>query len=251
MITFYSDNLVESATLTASTENALFPVENIQDDRRTKVFRSTANSDNVVLDFGSAKDIDSILVTSNPVSGFGFTTITIEANSSNSWGAPPFSQAITVNTQYGIGLYELATPISYRYVRVVMTSGGSYCELSNLFIGEKITPSRGLNYGWTNKNDDLVQTKENRFGQKFSDIIGRQRIISGTIQNLTDANIDLIRAVVDAKGKHRPFFVKVGCQEAMSDPYRFIAMVYFSTIPNESNRFYKNWGLTLQFEEAK
>jgi hypothetical protein len=220
MIKFWANNLVDQATLTASTENAQFPVENIQDPRRTKVFRSTSNSDNIVLDFGETSEFDSVLIVENPLNGFGISTITIQANTTNSWSSPPFSQAVTFSSEHGVGIAEFSTQ-QYRFARIVMTSTLGYCELPNIFIGMAIQPSRGVNLGWTYKDEDLSITKKNRYGQKFSDIIARQRIFSGVINNLDKDDMDDIFEIYDAKGEVNPFFVQIGCDETINDIRRF------------------------------
>jgi hypothetical protein len=251
MITFYSNNLVDQATLITNSENALFPLNNVKDSRRTKVFRSNQNNTSIVFDLMETSEIDSFLIASNPLLGFGVSTITIEANATDEWTSPAYSTTLEFSTKHGIGLKELATSINYRFVRFVLTSTLGYCEIANVFIGKKITPSRGINYNWTFRDEDLSSVKENRYGQKFSDIIGRQRIFNGLIQNLDDENLELLLGISDIKGKVKPFFVKIGCQEAMADPNRFIAMVYFSSIPTNTNRHYKNWGFPVALEEAK
>lgn len=251
MITFYADNLVDQATITASSENALFPLTNITDPRRTKVFRSAANTTTIVFDALETSEIDTIIVVDHPNIGFGFSTMLVEINGTDEWSSPAYSSAMTLSVRHGVGILEIPTVQNYRFVRITLTSVLGYCELSKIFIGKKILTDRGISYGWTNKDDDLSIIKENRFGQKFVDIIGRQKIFSGSIKNLDDDNIDMIRNVTDTKGKTKPFFVKIGCTDAMSDPLRFVAMVFFTNIPNETNRFYKNWGMSLQFEEAK
>jgi hypothetical protein len=251
MITFYANNLVDQSTLTASSENLLFPLNNVKDQRRTKVFRSNSNSTTVVFDTMETSEMDSFIVVAHTKLGFGISTLTIEANATDDWSSPPFTTTVTLNTKHGIGITELATPINYRFVRFVMTSTLGYCELSKVFIGKKTVPSRGLNYNWTFKNADISSVKENRYGQKFSDIIGTQRIFSGLIQNLDDVNLELLLGITDIKGLVNPFFVKIGCQEAMADPYRFISMVFFSSVPTNTNRHYKNWGFTVALEEAQ
>lgn len=250
MIAFWSSNLVDQAVLSASNSNALFPLSNITDQRRTKVWRSTSNSDEIVLDLVETSDFDSFIAVSNPIDGFGVSTITIEANHVNSWGAPPFSQSCTFSAKYGIGLTEF-TEQSYRFVRIVMTSTLGYCELSKVFLGSKIEASRGVNQSWTYKDDDLSIIKENRYGQKFIDKIGRQRQFSGAMSNLTKDDMDLIFEIYDAKGKSNPFFIQIGCEDGINDINRFTSMVYFSTIPTITNRFFNNYGLSLQMEEAR
>lgn len=251
MITFYYDNLIDQATLTASSENALFPVKNIKDPRRTKVFRSNSNQTSVVFDFMETSQFDSFLITDNWVHGFGISTILIEANGTDEWSSPPFSTTMTFSTKHHIGIKELEEVQSYRFVRMTFNSTLDYCELANLFIGMKMKPSRGLNRSWTFKDDDLSTVKENRYTQKFVDINGRQRIFAGQINNLDNANIEKIRDITDIKGKVKPLFVKIGCAETMGDIDRYTAMVYFSSIPSNTNRFYQNWGLPINLEEAK
>lgn len=251
MITFFSNNLADQANLTASSVNALFPLGNIKDPRRTKVFRSNSNDTSIVFDLMETSEFDSFLIVSNPKTGFGVSTITIEANATDEWSSPAFSTTLTFSTKHGVGINELETAINYRFVRFVLTSTLGYCEIANVFIGKKTKANRGLNYNWTYRDDDLSTVKENRYGQKFSDIIGRQKIFQGLIQNLDDENLELLLDISDRKGKVKPFFVKIGCQEAMSDPFRFIAMVFFSSLPTNTNRHYKNWGYPIALEEAK
>jgi hypothetical protein len=251
MITLYAHNLVDQANITASTENLLFPASNIKDHRRTKVFRSTQNDTSLVFDLLETSEIDSFAIVSNPKTGFGVSTITIEANATDEWSSPAFSTTMTFSTKHGIGIKELTSSINYRFVRFVFTSTLGYSEVANLFIGKKTVPSRGINYNWTFRDDDLSIVKENRYGQKFVDRIGRQRLFSGMIQNLDEENIEILRNICDVKGKIKPFFIKIGCQEAMEEPERFMAMVFFSNIPTNTNRHYSNWGFPIQLEEAK
>lgn len=250
MIKFYSSNLVDQSTVTASTENAFFPVQNIQDSRRTKVFRSTTNSDSVVFDFQEASEFDSIIIVDNPSSGFGISTITLEANATNTWGAPAFSQSVTYSTEYGIGIVEF-TAQTYRFARLVLTSTLGYCELSKVFIGKKIETSRGINQGWTYRDSDLSTITENRYGQKFVDLRERQRVFNGSMSNLDQGDMDLIFEIYDDKGISKPFYIQIGCADGISDIRRFTSMVYLTSIPTITNRFFNNYALSLSMEEAK
>lgn len=251
VITFYSDNLVDQANITADSENLQFPLINIKDQRRTKVFRSTENNSSVVFDLMETSTIDSFLIVSNPNDGFGVSTVTIEANATNEWSSPAFTTTLPFSIKHGIGLRELDTAINFRFVRFVLTSSLGYCELSNVFIGKKTKPGRGLNYGWSFKDEDLSEVKLNRYDQQFADLIGRQRIFNGIIQNLDDVNLELLFSVTDKKGKVKPLFVKIGCADSYVDPYRFIAMVFFQSIPTNTQRFYKNFGFPVALKEAR
>jgi hypothetical protein len=130
---FLSVNKILTATLTPNTENAQFPVENIQDPRTTKVFRTTGTSLALVIDFGSAMAIDTIAFKASKTGSIGWTgNLTLEMNATDSWGAPSFTTAITPDLDFNIG-YKTFSTQTYRYARLTAT-GSSYVELSNIFL---------------------------------------------------------------------------------------------------------------------
>src|SRR4030066_372606 len=133
----YDINLVEQSTITASTENALFPVSNLKDYRKSKVFRSTTASDNLILDFQETSEINGIFVLPNKRDGFGVSSITLEFNHSSSFTSPAYSISVPLSATLGIG-HVTFTSIFYRFCRVVMISTLDYCELSTLFIGKEL-----------------------------------------------------------------------------------------------------------------
>ena len=80
----YNVNLLDQATLTPSTENALFPATNLQDYRRSKVYRSTLNSDNIVIDFQESSEVNAIFIVGSKRDGLGVSTVTVEFNACRS-----------------------------------------------------------------------------------------------------------------------------------------------------------------------
>jgi len=251
-IKFYSYNLLDRAALTPSTENALFPAENVQDFRRTKCFRSTTNSDNLIIDFGETSDVDSVFLVNNSVSGWGLSTVGIEMNATANFTTPAYSNTLTFSEAHGVGYTEFASTQNYRFMRLVLTSSLGYCELSNLFVGKMISLSgdRSINYGWSYQSKDNSRNTENRYGQKFSDVVNRQRVINFTISNLDKDHLDQIFEIYDDKGVTKPFFLRIGCDEMINEKRRFSGMVYFNSIPTITNRFFNNYTLSMQLEEA-
>jgi hypothetical protein len=248
-IKFYSLNLVDQATITASSENAQFPVSNIKDFRRTKVFRSTSNSDNIVFDFNETSQIDSVLMADNPRDGFGFSTVTLELNGTDAWGSPAFSTPLNFSTQFGLGLNSFNLQ-SYRFARLVMTSAIGYCESPKLFIGKELGFARSPQFGWSFQDTDLSRVTENRYGQKFVDIIQRRKRINISFNLLTKDDLDLIFEIYDTKGLTKPFWVSIGCDNMINDVERFSGMVYFDSIPTITNNFFNRYSLSMSLEEA-
>lgn len=246
----YSNNLVDQSTLTASTENANFPVENIQDYRRSKVFRSTTNSDNIVFDFGETSEVNTVFLISDKRNGFGFSTVTLEFNGTNSWGAPAATESVTFSTEFGVGFKEFTTTHSYRFCRMVITSTLGYCEVANIFLGKKNDITRSIDFGWSYRDSELVNQKTNRYGQIFSDIISRQKIINCSMKYLSKDYLDELFLAYDFCGESRPLFIKLGCDEMINDYRRFSGMVFFQDVPAITNQYFNKYNLSMVFREA-
>lgn len=251
MISFYSSNLIDQSVVTASTENELFPASNLIDPRRTKVFRTNSNSDSIVFDFGETSEVNSILLVDSPRDGFGVTSVTLEMNGTNTWGAPAFTTTVPLNAIHGLGFKEFALQ-SYRFARLVMTSTLGYCELSKVFIGKEITfaNNMGIELGWTYQDKDLSTFRENRYGQKFIDVVSRQKQISFSIRSMDKTEIDQVLEIYDEKSTIKPFFVRIGNDEMINDPDRFAGMFYLNTVPQITNKSFGLYDISMNLEEA-
>jgi hypothetical protein len=253
-ISFLANNLVDSATLTASTENAQFPVSNLKNDFRTKVFRSTSNSDNIVIDLGAAAAADSFGIVDNWRDGFGVTAITLEGNSADSWGAPAFTTTIALDTTFGVGVKTFAEQ-SYRYWRIVATSTLGYCELANVFLGKANTiTTNGPSYNWSYRNKDIKSQQETRYGQKFIDNIGQRKELSNfKFEVLNQTELQVLFDVFDNRRTVSPLFLKIGdgTNVILPDEDRVNGMYYFDREPSFSNTTAGFYSVTLNFEEAK
>ena len=252
---FLSSNLMEGASLTASTANAQYPVSNLTDPRRTKTYRSTSNSDNIVIDLGTAESIDHFAVVDNWQNGFGVTAITIEANGTDSWGAPAFSTTVTLDTTFGVGIKAFSSAQSYRFWRIVLTSTLGYCELSNIFLGAatQIT-TNGVNYNWSYTNRDLSRQSTNRYGQKFIDDIGTQKELNNLQFQVMDKDeIDKIHEVFDLNRTVKPFFVYMDLESdnLYNNDDRFNGFYYFKDSPEFTNINSGYYNTTLAMIEAR
>ena len=118
---FFSSNLIDQSTITPSSENLNFPVSNLKDPRRTKVYRSTSNSTSVVFDFQETSEIDSIFIVDEPRNGFGISTITIQFNATSDFSSPAHSETVDFSIAHGVG-YKIFTQQNYRFARLVLTS---------------------------------------------------------------------------------------------------------------------------------
>ena len=117
-------------TLAVGTEKGDdYVVENLGDEDPSSVLWANETTIRVTGDLGSAKELRAIfLVNHNFAPG---TTVLFQANSSNSWGAPPLSIAIPILADLGdfacnafvdlINTIALAASRTYRWISIVNT----------------------------------------------------------------------------------------------------------------------------------
>lgn len=252
---FLSSNLIEGATITPSTENAQYPASNLLDHRRTKTFRSTSNSDNIVIDLGGAESIDHFAIVDNWQNGFGITAITIEANGTDVWTSPAFTTTVTLDTTFGVGIKAFTSAQSYRFWRIVLTSTLGYCEIANMFLGAASTiATNGVGYNWNYVNRDLSRIQSNRYGQKFIDDIGSQKELNNLQFQVMDKDeVDVIYAVYDNNRLVKPFFVYMDLESdsLFNNDDRFNGFYYFKNSPSFTNINSGYYNTSLNLIEAK
>lgn len=248
-ILFYTGNLVNEAIITPSSENILFPVSNLSDPRRTKVFRSNTGLDSLVLDFQETSEIDSMFIVDEPRNGFGVSTIGLALNATSNFTTPAYTDTLTFSTKHGVG-FKSFTQQDYRFAKLTLTSGLGYCELSKIFIGKALDIGRGPNFNWTYQDKDISQTKENRYGQRFVDVITRQKQFNISFSLLNKDQLDQIFELYDAHSTSKPFFVSIGCSTMINDVNRFAGMVYLNAIPAITNTSFGRYSLSMTLEEA-
>lgn len=244
----YSENLIDQATIVASTENAQFPASNLQDYRRSKVYRSTTNSDSIVLDFQESSLVDGIFLVANKRDGFGLSTVTVEFNGTDSWGSPAYSVSVPFSTILGIGHVTFAQ-ISYRFARIVMTSTLGYCELSKIFIGSELGMTASINFGWTIKDEELSLKSKNRYGQIFTDVILRQKALGFAFKNIQKEDLELLNTMLDRVGETKPFYIAIGDNTMVSDYRRFSGPVILEDVPVITNSNFNRYNLSMSVKE--
>ena len=252
MIKFYFNNLLEDASLDPTTENAQFPASNTQDSRRTKVYRSTSNEDDLILDIGANEEMDSFFIVDNPQDGFGVNALTVEANTTSSFATPLLSEEITLNNKYGQGFLKF-DQVSARFIKLEMTSTLGYCELSNFFIGKELEliDGKSINFGWTHQERELINKSFNRSGQQFSDLIGTQRAFNVSFTNLTKDQLEQLDEIYDFCGTFKPFFVRIGCPDITNSMERFSGMVFLQSKPVKTNSFFNRYQLSMELVEVR
>lgn len=136
-------NLVATATLTSSTEHATYTDANLASPQRPFLpWRSTAITESwVKADFTTAQQLDLVAIVAANVG-----TVRVEANSTDAWTAPPYSQTVYVSPNPWTGRYQrvVSPGVAYRYLRILIPAqtpvdGAAYFSLGGLWAGAALT----------------------------------------------------------------------------------------------------------------
>lgn len=148
-----------STTVTVNTAVTTMPGTHILNDNRNKVWRTTGTIGTAVIDLGAAGTVNAIGLISSNMGTAG--TITVQAHTSDSWGAPAFTPTVMTpydNSYTGVLLFYF-TSSTYRYWRVILDNPEqSYVELGGLWLGTYVAFERNFKYGWELTENDLSTT---------------------------------------------------------------------------------------------
>jgi hypothetical protein len=247
---YYIYNQIKKANLYPSTENNLFPVENIKDDRRTKVFRTTEDSGDLVFDFGEAIEIDSFVIVDAKHREFNLSSLVFEVNNSNAWGSPQFSGVVSIDYEYGFAKIDIASPVSARYARIVFESNDEFCEIGKVFIGKRTEFSLDPTYPIASGSNNLSRISRNRLGQKFIDEIATQRQLSIDYQTMRKDEVEDLFLFYDYCSTTVPFFLSIDCENIAENSNRLSGYYYLSSLGDFEFVVGNYWNASFDLEEA-
>jgi len=217
-ILFLYNNLLDVATLTASSAATGFPAANLQNPFRGKVWRTagaTAGTANLVIDHATAKAVTVVaLIGYNWTSAPG--TLKFQANATDSWGTPSFDQDLTfaanptANGNHGIIIKTFASQ-SYRYNRLnVVYSPGAVdtdWDLGRIFVGSYFAPTRNYSREHDVGIIDPSYVSRTIGGQDHIDQIAKYRTIDFKCQITTQAQWELYQAMIHNVGVNKDLLI--------------------------------------------
>lgn len=212
---FLYNNLLDSATLTASSEADGFPAANLKNPLRAKYWKTagaTAGTAQLVIDHGSAKAVDAIALTGYPDWLAAPGTLQVEFNAADAWGAPSATETLTwlapttPGGNKGVIIKKLAAALTYRYNRLSVVNAPGDWNLGRLFIGTYFEPARTYGWGYGEQVVDPSLAAQSVGGQTFVDEIERYRIITVNGLILTQAQWVLYQSMLNAVGTRKDLF---------------------------------------------
>jgi hypothetical protein len=219
-ITFLSENLFDSATLslTTGTENAQFPLVNLQNDSPSIKFRGVGSTAVILIDLLTTRDIDYIAVAADPIESFLVTSVSAKTSLTTDFSLSP-TYLLDLSVSQTIGYIQF-TEVTHRFVELTLVGSGGFAELGKVFIGEGLNiPLNSLSissfkYGY----DDRSTVRQNKYGQKFIDTTNQTKMLGGQIEFCTQEEQELLDDMLIRHGESYPLWMIVDQnEEAMND----------------------------------
>ena len=249
----YNMDTWDGATITGSSQaNADLVPGNVVHDHVSKMWRTTGKaSENIVFDLGSATKITCFsMFTFNLTAS---ATVTLQANASNSWGSPSYSQALTIATNAdGTVLQRIVYFLdqTYRYWRVTFADSGnaaSYLQIGRIAAGEYYELTRNINQ---NFNITMYDPSEgDRVPGRQTFFRNRNRYRRATVRyNLqSQTQTDKLSAIMEKTGNSRPLVLAL---DPTARPSKDSMYCYLETPLSQAHQFIGNYSTaSLVYEE--
>ena len=243
------DNIIKDATITASSEHPDFTFAvGLLDKRLSRVSRTIDDDDQwIKFTMSSATNASYICIKNhNFTSG---ATVKIEGNATDSWGAPTFTQTITVSDDM---CAAFASTQNFQYWRLTVDDASNpdtYIEIGYVFLGVHLAMP-GYDAAVTTGEKSTAETEYSASGQLYGD----KRIVFKTAEitfpDVSQANKDLISAFFAEMDKTEPFVLLIAEDTPLIYPSLYCSLttdLSWAKAPNQG----LSYSLKLSFQECK
>ncbi len=215
----YTTDLMADATLTPTSENSQFPVSFVQNFQPRKQWHTggTVADENVVIDLGSAMTVDAFVVAAHNFDGTE-TTVKIQGNATDSWGAPTVDETLTVVV--GQPFKAKFTGASLRYWRFIFTkaAAGQVKQIGRLWLGTEVDTGMlgDPDYkGASQSTNDRSVVGKSIGGQSYIEIKNQFESFSLDLSLVPEATMATYVTEFEAVGTHTPYFIEISAQAPM------------------------------------
>lgn len=216
-----SDDLGADATVTASAEDTEYPAENLVAPTNTghlnlpsRPAKLTTTSGSWVLDCGSAISPTAIaLIYHNLIAGLA---VAIQGNASDSWGAPSFSQAITIpawrEDDWPVSPFALlagSPPPSYRYWRLVITgTNDNPVQVGRLMLVNLRQMANDVRWGVVEEEEQgLIEHATEAGVETIYELFGPRRSFAGEFALTDTTSAELLTLFRSARSRILPWLL--------------------------------------------
>jgi hypothetical protein len=239
------DNKISVST--PSTENPDYPIENLDDKRLSKIFKTTSAEDQSIVFDGPIK------ATRIVIAGHNFSVdsmIRVQGNNTNVWTAPSYNSLATYKS--GIILHKI-TEATYNYWRLFVddaeSNANDYLSIGRLFLGEFLQmPGMKIDQILTKKT-----TSENKIsssGGVFGDKRYGYRSLTVNFPSVSETQRQALLTMWDAVENIEPFFIVPWANREDIETPIYCIFDQDEITFKRSDNYMVPWSTTLKFREV-
>lgn len=183
-------------------------------------------------------------------------TITLEANTTDAWTSPAYSQTITWNRHIMSVLSStgLTYPTGYRYWRLKIDDQSNingYVEIAKVYLGSMWTPSQGsVQFPFTNRGVDYSDIGYSELGHPLVTRRKKTQILTVSWWGLSNQDCEDLFDMWETFGKTDPFFINLDPDAVFTvDTSRNFKFVRFDNEPDFRLESPNVWSCTMQLRE--
>lgn len=213
-------------------------------------------AERVVFDMGVTTGIDSVALLFDPMVDPKFSdsaVLKIEASATNSWGSPPVSQTLTVDTDWRAALHFFTSTQSYRYWAVTIIDPQNpnlYVELSKVILAFATQLSQVPQAGFGHNVSDQSKSQTTPYGHKYSDLYPMLHTQTFTYEFLPDADVQTLQKMYEVLGETVPIALALDPGEECFDKERFFIYGTMKGDFKMKHRFTTYFDVPLTVEEV-
>lgn len=205
-IRFLWQNEIDTATITASSEAAGFPVSNLQDRWHTRPWRTTGLADEwAKFDLLEEKDIQAIVIKEHNFQAGA--SVRIHAYS-DAWITLAYLKTLPITSGQIVKLWRI--PLTYRWWMLAIKDPGNpdgYSRIGRPFLGGYFRPSYDISRPPKIIPVDPSIVMASSGGQKSSDQREHYQKISFEFDMIPESDKTIFESIFAQVGKSKPYFI--------------------------------------------
>lgn len=212
--------------MVTGTENAQFPLSNLKVPLTGKTFRADGATVEIMIDVGTFLPVDTFMFVGDNIEGIGVDTVKIYGSTTDDWtSATEITINISKENNFG---FKQFTSVNFRYWKITLT-GSAYCELSNLFLGQRVDfATNAIDLGSFRYLDKQnLKINKNKYGNKFINTYNTQRTLSGKIKLLNTTEYQTIREIYNDNKRSKPLWFITDPDDYLETDAKYIYSGFF------------------------
>ena len=202
-------NLIDLATVTASTAVSSLPASNLQTEDIGELWRATTGTEWLLADLGSTKTVGiTALVESSAVAGdsMQIRVSTADATGASGDAYDSGSLPVTVDPATGLLVHPIEPAVSGRYLRIDLIQSATV-EAGRWMAGPVFSPSRTFSFGWQPLSEDPSRHIESLGQATLIDAKRTREGVQFTLNGLTQTEADEIREINRLNGRKNDLLI--------------------------------------------